>query len=144
MNRLRIISLITFLILLVFSCERRLCGCDPAPESPLNGDWHLATITYGLTQKTVTAAEAGYTETLSFRSYSDVKGTYRQVRNGIPGKTVDYSVSFPKQDTSNGLISFPADTTEQSFRIVDNKLYLSERIPQGVTLADGSTYQYQR
>ncbi len=128
---------------LILGCEHKDCGCV-FPPSPITGDWILARITYGLTQKAVTAAEAGYTETLSFGGFSDTGGNFRQVRNGIPIKTSPYTISFPNGGSTEGLIYFQADTTQQYFRLADNKLYLSERSPRGVTIADGSTYEYQR
>jgi hypothetical protein len=143
MNRLRVILCATVLIVLAFSCVEKACGCFQ-PESPLIGDWNLAKITYGLSQKTVTAAEAGYSETLSFNNFSDANGDYRRVRNGIPVETIPYSYNLRNGGNSEGIIFFPADTTQQSFRLSDNKLYLTERIPQGAVLADGSIYEYQR
>lgn len=140
MNRYRIAVSVTLLVLLVVGCERRLCGCDPVVESPLKGDWTLTKIAYPLIQKTVTAAEAGYTETLSFTNV----GSYRRVRNGIPTETTDYGFSYSSGNTTSGIIYFPKDTTQQSFRLNNNTLYLSERIPRGATIADGSTYEYQR
>ncbi|MFD2932169.1 hypothetical protein [Spirosoma flavum] len=128
---------------LILGCEHKDCGCVQ-PPAPLEGEWTLTKITYSLTQKTVTAAEAGYAETLSFRASSDTKGTYRRARNGIPSQTSDYSLSFPNGGSSEGSIYFLADTTQQTFRLTDNKLYLSEISPVGVTIADGSTYEYQR
>ncbi|GAB2599425.1 hypothetical protein GCM10027190_54260 [Spirosoma areae] len=103
----------------------------------------LTNITYGLTQKTVTAAEAGYAETLSFDGFVD-GGTYRQVRNGLPLQTSHYALSFPAGGSTEGVIYFAKDTTQQSFRLVNKKLYLSERIPRDAVIADGSTYAYQR
>lgn len=143
MNRSRLILSVAFLIVLAFSCKEKACGCFH-PESPLKGDWNLAKITYGLSQKTVTAAEAGYSETLSFNNFSDVNGNYRRVRNGVPIETIPYSYNLPHGGNTEGIIFFPADTTQQSFRLSDNKLYLTERIPQGAVLADGSIYEYQR
>lgn len=141
MSRLRIVFSVGFLILLTFCCGRRLCGCDPVVESPLKGDWNLIRITYGLTQRTVTAAEAGYTEMLSFNNF----GSYRQVRNGIPVRTEDYSFSPSNGSSSTGLLYFSADTTQQSFQLKSGQtLILSERGPRGATIADGSTYEYQR
>ncbi len=135
--------IIALTIGLILGCEHKKCGCV-SPPSLIAGDWNLAKITYGLTQKTVTAAEAGYTESLSFGAYSDTKGNYRRVRNGIPTQTSDYSLSPSNGSSSEGLIYFPIDTTQQFFRLADGKLYLSERIPRGAVLADGSTYEYQR
>lgn len=128
---------------LILGCEHKDCGCI-FPPSPLAGNWSLVRITYGLSQKTVTAAEAGYSETLSFNSYSDTKGTYKQVRNGMPLQTTDYELTALITPGGTGLIYFSADSSQQSFRLTDNKLYLSERTPRGATLADGSTYEYQR
>ena len=133
--------LFAMVVALPFSCERR-CECAPSPLSPLVGEWQLTRITYGLTQKTVTAAEAGYTETLSFTNGGPSGGTYRQTRNGLPVNSGSYSVSG--SDTQ-GLIFYQNDTTQQSFRRETEKtLLLSERGARGVTIADGSTYEYQR
>jgi hypothetical protein len=103
----------------------------------------LTRITYGLTQKTVTAAEAGYSETLSFDGVLE-SGNYRQTRNGLPIQSSQYSLSFPNGGSRQGLIYFQADATQQSSRMDGDKLYLSERTPRGATLADGSTYEYQQ
>ncbi|QHV95445.1 lipocalin-like domain-containing protein [Spirosoma endbachense] len=139
MNRLRIAFSSLVLIALIFSCsEQPVCGCV-FPESPLKGDWNLTKITYGLTQKTVTPAEAGYTETISF-----VNGSFKQSRNGIPVQTSAYTYAFPNGGISDGLIYYQTDTTQQSFRLSENKLFLSERSPRGVAIADGATYEYSR
>ncbi|MBD2752184.1 hypothetical protein [Spirosoma validum] len=142
MKTLRLSSCIVFLILLVFSCEKRICGCD-FPPSPLVGDWTLNTVTYGLTQKTVTAAEAGYSESLFYDGIMN-SGTYRQTRNGLPIQSSSYTLSFPNGGSTQGIIYYKQDSTEQSFRLADGKLYLTERTPQGTTLADGSTYAYKK
>lgn len=139
MKRLQRVSFVVCLFLLVLSCEKRTCGCVPPPESPFVGDWNLTRITYGLTQKTVTPAEAGYTESLSF-----LNGKYRQTRNGIPVQTSDYSAVYPGSSSSEGLIYFRDDSTQQSFRLAGSKLILSERGPRGAVIADGSTYEYSR
>lgn len=132
---------VLLIVLLVFSCEKPICGCV-FPPSPLAGSWQLVRVTYGLTQKTVTAAEAGYSETLSFDGiYSG--GQYRLSRNGISLENGSYSLSYPKGGT-DGVLLFDSDTTQQSFRLVDKRLYLSERGPKNATVADGSTYEYQR
>ncbi|GAB2548275.1 hypothetical protein [Spirosoma aerophilum] len=135
--------IIALTIGLILGCEHKDCGCV-FPPSPIAGDWLLTKITYGLSQKTVTAAEAGYTESLTFGAYADMSGNYRQVRNGIPIKTSPYSISFPNGGSHEGLIFFKADSTQQNFRLADNKLFLSERTPIGAVIADGSTYEYQR
>ncbi|GAB4004618.1 hypothetical protein EXU85_34880 [Spirosoma sp. KCTC 42546] len=142
MKGLRLIPFTVFLILLVFSCEKRICGCV-FPPSPLVGDWTLTTITYGLSQKTVTAAEAGYSETVSFNGAVE-GGNFRQVRNGLPILDSQYGLSFPNGGSTEGIIYFHKDTTQQSFRMAETTLYLSERIPQGAVIADGSTYAYKR
>ncbi|MVM39881.1 hypothetical protein GO730_23515 [Spirosoma sp. HMF3257] len=142
MKTVRLIPFSIFLTLLVFSCEKPMCGCV-FPPSPLVGEWALATITYGLSQKTVTAAEAGYSETISFDGLVE-GGNYRQVRNGLPILTSQYSLSFPKGGSTEGVIFFQKDSTEQSFRLAETTLYLTERIPRGAVIADGSTYAYKR
>ncbi|GAB3501558.1 hypothetical protein GCM10027341_28520 [Spirosoma knui] len=133
--------IVTALVLLVFSCEKRICGCV-FPPSPIAGTWQLTRITYGLTQKTVTAAEAGYSETLTFDGTYE-SGQYRRIRSGIPVETSAFSLRYPNGGT-DGMLLFQADTSQQSFRVADKRLYLSERSPQNATLADGSTYEYQR
>ena len=138
MNPLKPYLLYALLGVLVFSCEKRLCGCSP-PPSALIGEWKLTRITYGLTQKTVTATEAGYSETLLFDG-----SVYRLTRNGLLVNSGNYSLSFPKGGSTEGLVYFLNDTTQQSFRLSDKTLNLSERGPRGVTVADGSTYEYQR
>lgn len=142
MKGLRVSSCIVFLILLVFSCEKRICGCV-FPPSPLSGDWTLNSITYGLTQKTVTAAEAGYSESLFYDGITS-SGTYRQTRNGLPIQSGDYMLSFPNGGSTQGFIYYRQDSTEQSFRLAESTLYLTERVPRGTKLADGSTYTYKR
>ncbi|WP_080059720.1 hypothetical protein [Spirosoma aerolatum] len=92
-------------------------------------------------QKTVTTAEAGYSETLSF---DGLNGTYRQIRNGLPIQNSTYTLSFPKGGSTEGIIYFNKDSTEQSFRLADMKLYLSERIPRGAVIADGAMYEYKQ
>ncbi len=149
MNRLRITSSILFLIALVFSCERRLCGCDPGIESPLNGNWTLTHITYGLTQKTVTATEAGYSETLSFDGLVEA-GTFKQTRNGMLLQAATYLLLFPNGGSTEGRVRYQIpnqqETLEQSFKLQENnkRLIMTERKPLTVALADGSTYTYQR
>ncbi|HLL95658.1 MAG TPA: hypothetical protein VK404_11810 [Spirosoma sp.] len=142
MNALKTYLLYALLVVLVFSCDKRLCGCTP-PPSALIGEWKLSRITYGLTQKTVTATEAGYSETLLFNG-SEKGGTYRLTRNGLLVNSGDYSLSFPNSGSTEGLVYFLNDTTQQSFRLIDKILILSERGPRGATIADGSTYEYQR
>jgi hypothetical protein len=130
------------LIFLVVGCERRICGCV-FPETPLAGEWALDQVTYGLSQKTVSAAELGYTQTVSFAGYAS-DGSYKELRNNIPVRSGTFSASFPNGGSTKGILYYPADTTQQLFEIKDNQLYLSERGPQGATVADGSTYRYQR
>ncbi|MFD2573986.1 hypothetical protein ACFSUS_25340 [Spirosoma soli] len=142
MTRSKILVFAAFLVVLVFGCQQKMCGCV-FPESPLKGDWTLTQITYGLTQKTVTATEAGYSETVSFGGYTG-SGDYRQMRNGITVQRSTYKLSFPKGGITEGQLFFDSDSTQQSFRLVDNQLYLSERTPIGATIADGSTYEYSR
>ncbi|MVM29875.1 hypothetical protein GO755_07515 [Spirosoma sp. HMF4905] len=142
MKTVRLIPFTVFLVLLVFSCEKRMCGCV-FPPSPLSGEWVLANITYGLSQKTVTAAEAGYSETVTFDG-TTTSGNFRQVRNGLPISDSRYSLSFPKGGSTEGVIYFEKDTTRQEFRMVETVLYLGERIPQGAVIADGSTYAYKK
>lgn len=141
MIRLKLNLVLVIVVLLVFSCEKRICGCV-FPPSPIAGTWELSRITYGLTQKTVTAVEAGYSETLTFDGTYE-GGQYRRIRNGIPVETTSFSLRYPNGGT-DGLLLFQSDTTQQSFRVVDKRLFLSERSPQNATLADGSTYEYQR
>ncbi|GAB3707170.1 hypothetical protein GCM10027592_41070 [Spirosoma flavus] len=94
-----------------------------------------------MTNKTVTAAEAGYSETLTFTgSYEG--GTFQQVRNGVAKPSTSFSLSGGSD--AQGTIFYSIDSTEQPFRRVDKTLYLSERVPKGATIADGATYQYQR
>lgn len=143
MNRLRTALSFVFVVALVVGCsEKRVCGCV-FPASPLIGDWTLTKITYGLTQKTVTPAEAGYSEVLSFTGTIE-NGKYSQVRNGIPVLNSNYSLSFPNGGSTEGLIYYQADSTQQSFRLSDTKLVLSERSPKGTVIADGATYEYTR
>ena len=142
MKGLRLIPFTVFLVILVFSCEKRMCGCV-FPPSPLAGDWMLTNITYGLSQKTVTAAEAGYSETVSFDGLVE-GGNFRQIRNGLPLLSSSYSLSFPKGGSTEGVIYFQKDSTQQSFRMAETALYLSERIPRGAVIADGSTYAYKK
>ncbi|WP_338873988.1 hypothetical protein WBJ53_31995 [Spirosoma sp. SC4-14] len=143
MNRIRTAFSIVFVVALVFSCsEKRVCGCV-FPASPLAGDWNLTKITYGLTQKTVTPAEAGYTEVLSFTGTVG-NGKYSLVRNGIPIESSNYSLSFPKGGSTEGLIFYQVDSTQQSFQLSDNKLVLSERSSDGTAIADGAIYEYSR
>lgn len=142
MKGLRFIPFTVFLILLVFSCEKRICGCV-FPPSPLAGDWVLTNITYGLSQKTVTAAEAGYSEIVSFDGLVE-GGNFRQVRNGLPLLSSSYSLSFPKGGSTEGVIFFQKDSTQQDFRMAETVLYLGERIPRGAVIADGSTYAYKK
>lgn len=144
MKRLRSLFSAFVLTALVFGCikEEPACGCV-FPESPLKGDWKLAKITYALTQKTVTPQEAGYTETISFLGdYGS--GNFKLVRNGIPVQTSEFSINFPNGGNSEGIIYFRIDTTQQSFRLADNKLFLAERTRLNVVIADGSTYEYNR
>jgi hypothetical protein len=141
MSTLKVNLVVAVLVLLVFSCEKRICGCV-FPPSPVAGNWQLVRITYGLTQKTVTAAQAGYSETLSFDGLY-TGGNYRRVRNGLPLENGVYSFAN-SANKADGLLLFQSDTTQQSFRLVENHLFLSDRIAQGATLADGSTYEYQR
>ncbi|GAB3944459.1 hypothetical protein GCM10028805_12010 [Spirosoma harenae] len=96
-----------------------------------------------MTNKTVTASEAGYSETLSYDGVMN-SGKYKQVRNGLPLENTSYTISFPNGGSTQGIIYYGQESTEQSFKLVDNKLYLSERIPRGATLADGATYEYKR
>jgi hypothetical protein len=142
MKTVRLIPFTVFLVLLVFSCEKRICGCV-FPPSPLAGEWALTNITYGLTQKTVTAVEAGYSETLTFDGVT-TSGTFRKVRNGIPISDGHYSLSFPKGGSTEGVIYFDKDSTQQDFRMAETILYLGERIPRGAVIADGSTYAYKK
>lgn len=130
------------LISLVFGCERRTCGCV-FPETPLSGAWTLDQVTYGLTQKTVPAAELGYRQTLVFKEYAG-DGKYQELRNGSPVRNGTFSTVFPEGGVAKGIIYYRADTTQQSFEVKDNQLYLSERGPKDATIADGSTYRYQR
>ena len=139
-NRIAFISLLT--IGFILGCAHKDCGCF-FPASPLAGSWTLQTITYGLTQKTVTAAEAGYAEILLFDGIVE-GGTFQQTRNGLPIQTSRYTLSFPKGGSTEGFIYFQSDSTQQSFRLADSKLFLSQRGPRGVTINDGSTYQYSR
>ncbi|GAB4001275.1 hypothetical protein GCM10028807_57180 [Spirosoma daeguense] len=141
MKRYQLGAFCFFLVWIALSCEKRLCGCSPL--SPVAGEWKLVSITYGLTQKTVTAAEVGYSESLTF-SGSIEGGTYLQVRNGKTQSQTSYTMKLSGNTGSEGILYFSADTTQQPFWITDNKLYLSERSPQGVKLADGATYLYQR
>ncbi|GAB4031500.1 hypothetical protein GCM10028809_27600 [Spirosoma gilvum] len=94
-----------------------------------------------MTQKTVTASEAGYSEMLTF---DGLNGTYRQVRNGLPIQNSTYTLSFPKGGSTEGIVYYSKDSTEQSFRLSNMKLYLSERIPRGAVIADGATYEYKQ
>ncbi|QMW02127.1 hypothetical protein [Spirosoma foliorum] len=142
MKTVRILPFTIFLILLVFSCEKRICGCV-FPPSPLSGEWMLTTITYGLSQKTVTAADAGYSETLTIDGVTN-SGNFRKVRNGLPISDSHYSLSFPKGGSTEGIIYFDKDTTQQDFRLSETVLYLGERIPRGAVIADGSTYAYKK
>lgn len=147
MNMAGIPLRIALVVGLVVGCETRDCGCA-FPESPLAGNWQLARITYGLTQKTVTAAEAGYSETLTFTGNVE-QGTYQQKRNGIPVESGKYSLAFPNGGSTEGRILYQvpnqAETLEQSFTLQENRrLILSERKPVNVALADGSTYEYIR
>ncbi|CCH56651.1 hypothetical protein BN8_06031 [Fibrisoma limi BUZ 3] len=143
MNRLKPIALTTFLVLLALSCERPVCGCV-FPPAPVNGTWELTSITYGLTQKKITASEAGYTETIAYDGHVEA-GKFKRLRNGNEVEASDFSMSFPDGGTTNGFVMYHNDKTQQSFEIRDGKLlYLSERSPQGVTMADGATYEYQR
>ncbi|MBN8823980.1 MULTISPECIES: hypothetical protein [unclassified Spirosoma] len=142
MKNRRLFSCIVLLILSVFSCEKRICGCV-FPTSPLAGDWALNSITYPMTQKTVTASEAGYSETLTFDGLVS-NGSYRQVRNGLPIQNSTYTLSFPKGGSTEGIIYFSKDSTEQSFQLAGMKLYLSERVPRGAVLADGAIYEYKQ
>jgi hypothetical protein len=130
------------LVFLVFGCERRLCGCV-FPVMPLAGTWTLDQITYGPTQKTASAAELGYSQTLSLEGHAG-DGSYREFRNGVPIRNGSFSAVFPEGGSAKGILHYPADTTQQSFELKGNQLYLSERIPKGATLADGSLYRYQR
>lgn len=143
MNRLRLTTFTTFLILLALSCERPICGCV-FPPAPVNGTWELTSITYGLTQKKVTALEAGYIETLSYEGHVEA-GKFKRQRNGNEVETSDFSMSFPNGGNTNGYVMYHNDKTRQSFEVRDGKLlYLSERSPQDVAIADGATYEYQR
>jgi hypothetical protein len=142
MNARKANLLYALIVVLTLSCERRTCGCT-SPPSPLIGEWRLTRITYGLTQKTVSATEAGYSETLVFNG-SVEGGTYRLTRNDLLVNSGNYSLSFPNGGSTEGLVYFLNDTTQQSFRLVNKTLVLSERGPRGATLADGSTYEYQR
>ena len=148
MKTLRQTLLLLLIVVLAFSCEPA-CSCDPVVKSPLKGDWQLTRITYGLTQKTVTAAEAGYTETLSFTSYES-RGTYRQTRNGLPINSGNYSLLFPNGGNTEGRVLYQMsnqqETFEQSFKLEENnrRLIMTERKPLTVAIADGSTYEYRR
>lgn len=139
--------LIALLIGLVFGCEKPACGC--LPESPLNGTWQLARVTYGLTQKTVTATEASISEALTFTGYVEW-GTYQQSRNGVTINSGNYSLAFPNGGNTEGRVLYHTsgqqETVEQSFKLDENnkRLILTERKPVTVALADGSTYEYIR
>lgn len=133
---------IVFLIVLVLGCERRLCGCM-FPSSPLAGEWKLTRITYGLTQKVATTSEISYTESLSFDGTVG-NGTYRQIWNRIPAQTSPYSLSFPNGGDADGVIYYESDSTQQSFKLSGNFLYLSEKSPRNATINDGSTYEYKK
>ncbi|MBD2702539.1 hypothetical protein IC229_17965 [Spirosoma sp. BT702] len=140
MKAYRLASCSLLLILLVFGCERPMCGCVN-PPLPFEGEWKLVSITYPMTNKTVTAAEAGYTEKLTFTG----SGTFLQVRNGVAKPGTPYTVTPTGTSGTEGIFHYSNDLTEQPFRIVYNTLlYLSERTPKGATIADGATYQYQR
>ncbi|RIV18255.1 hypothetical protein DYU11_28870 [Fibrisoma montanum] len=142
-NRPKLAALTTFLVLIALSCERPVCGCV-SPPAPVNGVWALTSITYGLTQKRVTASEAGYTETISYDGLVEA-GTFKRLRNGNEVETGNFSLSFPNGGNTKGIVLYLNDKTWQSFEIrSDNVLYLSERSPHGTDIADGATYAYQK
>lgn len=127
--------------LILFSGTSRLVYERQALDKALLGRWKWVKVTYGFSQVVSTPDKVGYTETLEF--YAD--GTYKRFRND---KAVEmqlvYSGNNPTQTMYKQAIFFPAVREAQPYEIKDSRLFLYERGPAEVTIADGGIYEYEK
>ncbi|MGF7216586.1 hypothetical protein GGR92_002753 [Spirosoma lacussanchae] len=136
--------LILFLFLLgtLLACTQTK-SADPI-DSQLPGTWTLVRTTYGLTQLSVTPAQTGRSETLTFNA----DGTYRRVISGTSPQPEQsgryYTGSNPGSTAEKQAIFYPDEQTAQPYSFRDGHLFLYERQPIGATIADGSTYEFKR
>lgn len=127
--------------LILHTGSTRLVYERQALDKALLGRWKWVKVTYGFSQVVNTPDKVGYTETLEF--YAD--GTYKRFRNDKAVETqLVYSGNNPTQTIYKQAIFFPAVRETQPYEIKNGRLFLYERGPAEVAIADGGIYEYEK
>ncbi|WP_461100852.1 hypothetical protein [Spirosoma koreense] len=126
-----------------FSCSQKNSSVAPI-DSQVVGQWKLIRIVNGFAQINQTPEAAGYSETLDYKA----DGTYLRVTTRQSGQQEEngtfYTGPNPTQTGEKQAILYPEDKTTQPYSFHDGHLFLYQRGRQEGTIADGSTFEYQR
>lgn len=108
------------------------------------GRWNLVRIINGFSQLNQTPEQAGFSETVEYKS----DGTYQRITSTKVGQQEEkgkFTIGAnPTKTAEKQAILYPDDKTTQPYSFRDGHLFLYQRGSQDATLADGSTYEYQR
>ena len=129
------------------SCARN-SSVNPSPVNPIDslviGNWKLVRIINGFSQVNQTPGDTGFSQTLEYKS----DGTYQRITINTNGQQTEkgsfYTGPNPTKTSQTQAILYPDDKTTQPYSFQEGHLFLYQRGSQSATLADGSTYEYQR
>ncbi|WP_420149808.1 hypothetical protein [Spirosoma sp.] len=140
------ILLLVLSVSLVLSCSSKdtIAPSDKVSDTQVIGRWNLARITNGFGQTSYNPAETGTSETIDFNP----DGTFHRLSKDKLGQQEEkgnyYTGPNPTQTVEKQAIFYPDDKTVQPYSFRDGRLFLYQRGSQDATIADGSTYEYQR
>ncbi|UFH55203.1 hypothetical protein [Spirosoma sp. KNUC1025] len=140
-------------VILVCLCAAFILSCsqkdavNPASkvsDTQVVGRWNLIRIVNGFAQSTTIPSEVGISEVIEYKADGTYQRNYTDTFGQHEEKGNFYTGANPTKTADKQAVFYPDDKTAQPYTFQDGHLFLYQRGSQDATIADGSTYEYQR